>query len=209
MTPQELSSFLRSWRADDAAPAPRTAASRGAVPRVHSFPGYVRASRNENLRPRLPLLHRDRRAGHASVRRVKLSAPHGRRWRPTARRPRRRTRTGAPRGGTSGPAPRWAGLVPPGWPIGWRTAPLPTAGFAGARASVCVRAAPAGRGKARPRRGEGAGARRRGAASWPGHQILPRSGRLCTPTCSSAASAPPLCTPTASCPLLQAEDAVA
>lgn len=164
MTPQELSSFLRSWRADDAAPAPRTAASRGAVARVLSFPGYVRASRNENLSPRLPLLHRDRRAGHASVRRVKLSALHGRRRRPAEA----HAHWGSAEA-TSGPAPRWAGLAPPGWLIGWRTAPLSSASLAGARASVCVRAAPTGRGKARPRRGEAAGARRRGAASWPRH----------------------------------------
>lgn len=74
----------------DTTAAPRVAASKGGAAQLliaPSFPGYVRASGNQNLPPRLPLLHRDSRAGLASVRRAKLSAPYGCRGIPTIREP--------------------------------------------------------------------------------------------------------------------------
>lgn len=54
--------FPPELRAGDTAPAPRLVSSKGGAAGLliaPSFPGYVRVSRNQNIRPRLPLLHRD------------------------------------------------------------------------------------------------------------------------------------------------------
>lgn len=116
------------------------------------------------------------------MRRVKPSAPHGRCRSPIARRPLRRTRLGAPRGPVRAP-PRGgrAWRLPPGQSAG-EPEPSSPASLAVARASVCVRAAVAGRGKAgqlRVRllgRGRGWGAAARGRPTGPGNLNSPALG---------------------------------
>lgn len=131
---------------------------------------------------KLPLLHRDERAGHASARRVKPRAPHGCRRSPAAQPPLRRSRPGAPPGPPRAPPPGRRGWhLPAGQSAGAPTASSP-ASRAVARARVCVRAAAAGRGRAgrrrvRPRgRGGSWGAAARGRPAGPGGLNSPALG---------------------------------
>uniref|UniRef100_A0A8P0SCR6 Ankyrin repeat domain-containing protein 37 n=1 Tax=Canis lupus familiaris TaxID=9615 RepID=A0A8P0SCR6_CANLF len=115
---------------------------------------------------------------------------------PAAPRPRRRTRTGAPRGSLRAPPRGGRGCAsrPANQRAALRRPPPPAspAGRAATRAGVCVRAAPAGRAGQGGRAGRGRGGA--GAARGPGNLNSPAPGGPRTRTSRPAATAPPLCT---------------